>query len=133
MVGDREVVAVAKESLGTMCFPDGRKEGIATFFTVLRDEREVTIVRGVDGTISVCTKSWLLQNDWKLVESIVPYTHATFVMMLEAMMMAADYFGLDLKTEIEKLHASDGKIQFEYGGNGVPSFVPQQSESGGCD
>lgn len=110
------------ESIGTLNV-SGADENIAKLFRVFRDDREVTICQTDQGTIVVETLSWLRKNDRQEVRTINAYTAETFAMMLEAMHLGADYFGIDLKKGLEQLHASDGdRINYEYAGAGEPSF-----------
>lgn len=110
------------ESFGQLQSSDGTRQEITALFTVFRDEREVSVMQTDKGTIVVNTKSWLRDNDRKLVETTNVYTLETFVMMLEAMTLGAEYFGIDMMKQVEKLHASEGGIQFEYAGRGEPDF-----------
>lgn len=110
------------ESFGQLQSSDGTKQKITALFTIFRDEREVSVMQTDKGTIVVNTKSWLRDNDRKLVETTNVYTPETFIMMLEAMTLGAEYFGIDMLKQVEKLHASEGGIRYEYAGRGEPDF-----------
>ena len=110
------------ESFGQLQSIDGTKQEITALFTIFRDEREVSVMQTDKGTIVVNTKSWLRDNNRKLVEITNVYTLETFIMMLEAMTLGAEYFGIDVMKQVEKLHASEGGIRFEYAGRGEPDF-----------
>jgi hypothetical protein len=101
---------------------DGKEQEVTALFTVFRDEREVTICTTESGTIVVCTKSWLRENNRELVQTVNAYTVETFAMMFEAMCLGAEYLGVDVKAEAAKLHASDDTICYEYAGRGEPNF-----------
>ena len=111
------------ENLGEMLNKDGEVEKIVALFTVYRDDREVTVCETDQGTIVVSTKSWLRQNDRKLVEHVNAYTKETFAMMFEAMVLGSQYLQLDLTKEAMLLHASqENQINYEYAGRGEPNF-----------
>jgi hypothetical protein len=121
-----------QESFGKLQMADGSEQEIAALFTIFRDEREVTICQTDKGTIAVCTKSWLRENDRKLVETVNAYTIETFTMMVEAMCLGAEYLGIDLKAQAEKLHANEQAIRYEYAGRGEPDFISQPKEETAC-
>jgi len=116
-----------KESLGKLQMIDGKVQEVTALFTVYRDEREATVCQTEQGTIVVCTKSWLRENNRELVETVNAYTIETFAMMFEAMILGAEYLGVDIKAEAAKLHASDHVIRYEYAGRGEPNFVLPES------
>jgi hypothetical protein len=112
-----------KESLGTIRNQDGTTNEIVALFTTYRDDREVTICEAADGAIVVSTKSWLRQNNREMVETINIYTLETMAMMVETIMLGLEYFGVDIKKQMELLHASNGnQIKIEYAGKGEPDF-----------
>ncbi len=114
---------VESETYGDLRFPNGTTEKIVAVFTIYRDDREVSICETDTGTIVVVTKSWLRQNDRKLVETVNAYTRETFAMMAEAMILGGRYLGVDLTKQAALLHASDdNQIRYEYAGRGEPNF-----------
>jgi hypothetical protein len=111
------------ETYGEIRLPNGDTESIVALFTIYRDDREVSVCETDKGSLVVSTKSWLKQNDRELVESVNIYTNQTFVMMAEAMMLGAEYLGINIQDELKLLHASDGdQIKYEYAGRGEPKF-----------
>jgi hypothetical protein len=118
-----------KETFGQVQIGDEDRKAIVAIFTVVRDEREVSVCEADDGTYVVATKSWLRQNNRELVQTVNVYTKETFVMMLEAMLLGAEYMGLNVGEESSRLHASDGHgIKFEYAGRGEPAFNKGQGD-----
>lgn len=119
-----------EEPIGSFRTQDGKEQKIEALFSVFRDEREVTLLSTEAGTIVVSTKSWLRENDRKLVQTVNHYTLDTFAMMLETMLLGAEYMGLDIKKQMELLHAG-GAINYEYAGRGEPKFSAEaESRSG---
>jgi hypothetical protein len=112
----------SENDFGKLSFPDGHTEKAVALFTIYRDDREVTICETDRQTIAVVTKSWLRKNNRELVQTINAYTKETFALMAEAMVLGAEYLGLDLNAEALKLHAGESKINYEYAGRGEPSF-----------
>jgi uncharacterized ubiquitin-like protein YukD len=111
------------ETYGDLRLPNGQTEKIVALFTVYRDDREVSVCETDKDTIVVSTKSWLRQNDRELVQTVNAYTRETFAMMAEAMILGAEYLGMDLKEQAALLHASDANtIRYEYAGRGEPKF-----------
>ena len=106
----------SENDFGKLSFPDGHTEKIVALFTIYCDDREVTICETDQETIAVATKSWLRKNDRKSVETINAYTKETFAMMAAAMVLGAEYIGLDLSA------AGESKINYEYAGRGEPCF-----------
>ena len=105
--------------IGNVLFPDGSKEDIMAYFNVYRDEREACVLRTEKGNVIVQTKSWLRDNNHELVSTHYVLTKDTFVMLFDAMLLGAEYLGIDLNVE------RDENIRFEYGGNGVPNFAKE--------
>jgi hypothetical protein len=118
----------APQSYGEVTLKDGSVEQITAFFTIYRDEREVTICNTSEGSIAVLTKSWLKQNNRELVETLNLYTKETFVMAIEAILLGSEYLGIDLQDACAKLHADQGAIKYECAGGTHPQKwegVPQ--------
>lgn len=113
----------SQPDLGEFHDSSGNTRKITGAFIIYKDEREVAVCQTDNGSIVVSTKSWLRENDRKLVEHISAYTPETFTMMFEAMVLSAKYFRLDLDKQIENLHSGEnGKINYEYAGRGDPDF-----------
>ena len=110
------------ETYGELRSPDGTVHQIVALFTIFRDDREVTIGETDAGTIVVSTKSWLRCNNRECVQFVNHYTRETLAMMAECIMLGAEYLGIDLAAESQRLHASDGELRFEYAGRGEPDF-----------
>ena len=123
---------MSEDIIGTLNI-SGKDEKLTKLFRVFRDDREVTVCETESGTLVVETLSWLRANDRQEVRTVNAYTAETFALMLETMHLGAQYFGIDLTKEIERLHASDGdRIRYEYAGAGQPDFglaSAQKSES----
>ena len=103
--------------VGEIETPEG-KLGVRAFIAIKRDERETVVFKLADDSFGFVTKSWLLQNERQEVTHQMRFTETTFVMLLEAMLLAADYFKLDMADGIKKLATDGNQISFECGGNG---------------
>ena len=105
-----------KEPIGQVETREGTIDVLSMFRTT-RDDREVTLMRFADGSIGIVTESWLKVNERTKVVTSQRFSEGTLAMMLQTVLLGAEYIGMDVKKSLQDVSIGD-RIEYEYCGNG---------------